>query len=160
MLDRLVRELYKKYQIEVIRPNVDYFVDKYRTAFDQYEKQAGKAPNAARGKLPAKSGLISFKHGSMPAQAKQPDQVSRAQKKRRKRADGDEEILDLVEDLGETIAPVPVLKKASSSGCTSPAEAKVRQGPVGRQNTHFTLKRRQSTFGGHVGGSIDGLVHG
>ena len=38
VLDRLVKELFKKYQIEIIKPNIDYFVEKYKTAFDKYRK--------------------------------------------------------------------------------------------------------------------------
>ena len=39
LLNRLVKELYKKYQLEVVRPDVSYIVSQYKTAFEKYYEQ-------------------------------------------------------------------------------------------------------------------------
>ena len=54
LLNRLVKELYKKYQLEVVRPDVSYIVNQYKTAFEKYYEQRKQAPQ--------KDGFINFKH--------------------------------------------------------------------------------------------------
>ena len=38
VLDRLITELYKKYQLEIVKPEVGYIIEKYETACEKYAK--------------------------------------------------------------------------------------------------------------------------
>ena len=38
-LQKLIKELFKKYQIEVLQPNIDYLVDKFQTAYEKYQAE-------------------------------------------------------------------------------------------------------------------------
>ena len=43
VLDRLITELYKKYQLEIVKPEVGYIIEKYETACEKYAKQKCEA---------------------------------------------------------------------------------------------------------------------
>ena len=38
-ITRLMRELFKKYQIEIVQPNLDYIVNKFYTAYERLQKE-------------------------------------------------------------------------------------------------------------------------
>jgi len=38
-LNKLIRELFKKYQLEIVCPNIDYIVNKFQTAFENYKAE-------------------------------------------------------------------------------------------------------------------------
>ncbi len=40
ILKHLIKELYKKYQLEVIRPDLGYIIDNYQTAYEKYKTEA------------------------------------------------------------------------------------------------------------------------
>ena len=35
-LERMVKELLKKYQIEILQPKLDYVIEKFKTAYEHY----------------------------------------------------------------------------------------------------------------------------
>ena len=35
-LGRLIKELFKKYQLEIISPNIEYIVNKFKTSYELY----------------------------------------------------------------------------------------------------------------------------
>ena len=65
MLDRLVKELFKKYQIEIVKPNINYFVEKYQTAHEKYNKNFLKIQKTKNDYIETNKAfkpLIEFKH--------------------------------------------------------------------------------------------------
>ena len=50
--------MYKKYQLEVIRPDLSYIIDKYKTAYEKYKIDHNKRLDERNNS----DILISFKH--------------------------------------------------------------------------------------------------
>ena len=71
-LQRLIKELFKKYQLEILQPNIDYVVDKIQTAFEKYQaeekarksKKLGDQRNYIPKVEPDDKVLIKFKHST------------------------------------------------------------------------------------------------
>ena len=71
-LQRLIKELFKKYQLEILQPNIDYVVDKIQTAFEKYQaeekarksKKLGDQRNYIPKVEPADKVLVKFKHST------------------------------------------------------------------------------------------------
>ena len=53
-----MKELYKKYQLEVIRPDLSYIVEKYKTAYETYKTDYDKRLDESNNN----DILITFKH--------------------------------------------------------------------------------------------------
>lgn len=47
-MKKLIKELFKKYQLEIVTPNIDYIVKKFKTAYEMYK--ADEAKNEKVGK--------------------------------------------------------------------------------------------------------------
>lgn len=61
-MSRLIKELFKKYQLEIVTPNIDYIVNKFKTSFELYKADpAGWKNDSSR--LKAKE-LLSFNHST------------------------------------------------------------------------------------------------
>lgn len=58
-MNRLIKELFKKYQLEIVTPNIDYIVNKFKTSFELYKTQEGPQKESEKSK--AKE-LLKFKH--------------------------------------------------------------------------------------------------
>ena len=35
-MSKLIKELFKKYQLEIVYPNIDYIAKKFKTGFEEY----------------------------------------------------------------------------------------------------------------------------
>ena len=49
--------MFKKYQIEVIQPNLEYIVNKFQTAYEEYQKEHRTIEEKSKSNQ-----LINFKH--------------------------------------------------------------------------------------------------
>ena len=68
-ITRLMRELFKKYQIEIVQPNLDYIVNKFFTAYERLQKEMKNQEEQKIGRpnpltKPVPKELIKFKHAS------------------------------------------------------------------------------------------------
>lgn len=59
----IIKQLFKKYQLEIIRPNLDYVIQKYQSAIDGYDhKVIQNAQKNESSFSKVKQDLIDFKH--------------------------------------------------------------------------------------------------
>lgn len=65
-LVRIIKELFKKYQIEVIQPNLTFIVNQFQSAYEKYNQLYGKGGAATLGSRPEEKKkfkeFIKFKH--------------------------------------------------------------------------------------------------
>ena len=48
-LEKIIKELFKKYQIEVIQPNLEYIINKFQTAYEEYLKEHANGKASQHG---------------------------------------------------------------------------------------------------------------
>jgi len=59
ILKKVTKELFKKYQIEIVRPDVGYILEKCQTAYDKYKQEQPE-----QDFIRDQNSLIDFKHAS------------------------------------------------------------------------------------------------
>ena len=62
----IIKQLFKKYQLEIIRPNLDYVINKYQSAIDGYDPEVIHADLQNQSAFSTvKKHLIDFKHSPL-----------------------------------------------------------------------------------------------